>query len=65
LSALSVLAELQGGRLVRRLFPGGQGPGCNRHGAYVVKLCNGGRWQHVLVRTQHLAGGAQPAALKK
>lgn len=47
LSALSVLAEFQGGRLVMGMFP------CQRSvsdsGSYVVRLCHGGAWRNILI----------------
>lgn len=47
ISALSALAEFQGGCYVRALLPGQER--MSPCGAYLVRLCLGGRWRSVLV----------------
>jgi len=47
LSSLAALAEFQHGRFVRALLPGQET--VSQAGAYVVRLCLGGRWTGVLV----------------
>lgn len=47
ISSLAALAEFQGGRFVRMLFPNqSQLSPC---GAYLVRLCLGGRWHDVII----------------
>jgi len=57
LSSLAALAEFQGGHWVRALLPGQDK--VNPHGAYLVRLCLGGRWRNVLVddRLPCIGGG--------
>jgi len=47
LSALAALAEFQGGRFVRDLFP--DQSSLSPAGAYLVRLCLGGCWRGILV----------------
>mmetsp|Transcript_116159 Transcript_116159/g.375329 ORF Transcript_116159/g.375329 Transcript_116159/m.375329 type:complete len:729 (+) Transcript_116159:223-2409(+) len=58
LSSLAALAEFQGGRFVRALLP--EQARLSREGAYLVRLCLGGRWRGILVddRLPCIGGGA-------
>lgn len=58
LSSLAALAEFQDGRWVRALLPGQES--ISPYGAYLVRLCIGGRWRNVLVddRFPCIGGGS-------
>jgi len=47
ISSLAVLAEFQGGRFIRMLFPGQTAP--SQSGAYLVRLCLGGEWRDIII----------------
>lgn len=47
LSSLAALAEFQEGRWVRALLPCQET--LSETGAYVVRLCIGGRWRNIIV----------------
>lgn len=64
LSALSVLASYERGTLIRKLFPGGQGPDASRVGAYAVRICHSGAWKTVYIDDQLPCSGGGRFAIQ-